>query len=176
MKKQIYIVDAYNVIGCWPFLARLKLHNRLPAARDRLLKILSDFQDFNKLNMIVVFDAMYVPTPEQKIDYHNLNVIWTQRDETADSYIEAYVRKHHSILKQFIVVTSDNAEQWTVFEEGALRMPDSELLKEIKYSDYDIKQEVHHYQDQEQVRKVPWDKKQINALTKLRNNLEHKSK
>ena len=37
MKKQIMIIDGYNVIGNWPELAQLKEQNQLAKARDRLL-------------------------------------------------------------------------------------------------------------------------------------------
>ncbi|MBA1394237.1 NYN domain-containing protein, partial [Lactobacillus sp. XV13L] len=46
MKKQILIVDGYNVIGTWPQLDRLKKQDRLEEARDRLLDILANYRKF----------------------------------------------------------------------------------------------------------------------------------
>ena len=43
MKKRILIVDAYNMIGHWPELEKLKKADRLEEARDKLLYILSDY-------------------------------------------------------------------------------------------------------------------------------------
>lgn len=44
MKKNILIVDAYNMIGNWPQLDKLKKSDRLEDARDLLLKILSNYR------------------------------------------------------------------------------------------------------------------------------------
>lgn len=43
MKQRILIVDAYNMIGNWPELDKLKKADRLEDARDLLLKILSSY-------------------------------------------------------------------------------------------------------------------------------------
>ncbi len=61
MKKRILIVDAYNMIGHWPELEKLKKADRLEEARDKLLYILSDYYKQSNAEIIVVFDAMYVP-------------------------------------------------------------------------------------------------------------------
>ena len=171
MKKKVLVIDAYNVIGNWPHLNRLKLANRLEDARDELLRELSDYKKYRQIPMIVVFDAMYVPGMSQKDKRYNLDVVWTSRDETADSYIEALVRRKQSRFVQIVVVTSDDAEQWTVFEAGALRMPDRELWQEIKQTRYEIKNQVTRYQNQTRVRKGPWTDKQLSELSKLRDRL-----
>ncbi|QBP18850.1 NYN domain-containing protein [Acetilactobacillus jinshanensis] len=175
MKKTILVIDAYNVIGQWPHLNRLKLANRLGDARDELLRELSDYKKYRNIPMIVVFDAMYVPGLSQKDKRYNLDVVWTRKDETADSYIEALVRKKQSRFVQIVVVTSDDAEQWTVFSAGALRMPDSELWDRIKQTRYEVNRQVHNYQNQDMVRKVPWNKKQLSELSKLRDRLSRYS-
>ena len=49
IEKDILIVDAYNMIGNWPDLTRLKLAGRLEEARDNLLAILSEYHKYQKL-------------------------------------------------------------------------------------------------------------------------------
>ena len=66
MKKNILIVDAYNMIGNWPQLDKLKKSDRLEDARDLLLKILSNYRKQANTEIIVVFDAMYVPGMTKK--------------------------------------------------------------------------------------------------------------
>lgn len=72
MKEKILIVDAYNMIGNWPELARLKKSDRLEDARDQLLLILSDYHKQSDSKIIVVFDAMYVPGLSKAIN----NTAW----------------------------------------------------------------------------------------------------
>ena len=56
--------------------------------------------------------------------------VFTKDGETADAYIERHVneigRKH-----EVVVVTSDNLEQQTVFQRGAVRMSSIEFYNEI---------------------------------------------
>ena len=72
MKQQILLVDAYNMIGHWPELERLKKADQLEAARDRLLHILSAYHKQVNARIIVVFDAMYVPGLGQSYERYGL--------------------------------------------------------------------------------------------------------
>ena len=119
MKEKILIVDAYNMIGNWPELARLKKSDRLEDARDQLLLILSDYHKQSDSKIIVVFDAMYVPGLSKSYKQYSLDVVWTDEGQTADSYIEALAGKLQSRLPQVTVATSDQAEQRTIFSQGA---------------------------------------------------------
>lgn len=132
MKKNILIVDAYNMIGNWPQLDKLKKSDRLEDARDLLLKILSNYRKQANTEIIVVFDAMYVPGMTKQYEQYNLQVVWTAEDQTADTYIESLAGRLQTPLTQVRVATSDQAEQWTIFSQGALRLPAWELYQEIK--------------------------------------------
>ena len=57
MKKQLLIVDGYNMIGAWQETHQLFQNNDLEQARDLLLKKLSDYAGFEGLEIICVFDA-----------------------------------------------------------------------------------------------------------------------
>lgn len=115
MREHIMIVDGYNVIGNWPELAKLKAEDHFDVARDRLLDILAEYRSHENAKMIVVFDAMYVPGIGKSYAKWDLQVVFTKEDETADSYIERLAQEMNSPLVQLVVVTSDQAEQWTVF-------------------------------------------------------------
>ncbi|MCL0312698.1 NYN domain-containing protein [Apilactobacillus sp. TMW 2.2459] len=171
MKKQLLVIDGYNVIGNWPNLNQMKLENRLADARDELLKEISEYKKYRELNVIVIFDAMYVPGLSKKDKHYNLDIIWTSKNETADSYIEAFVRKKQSRFLQVIVVTSDQAEQWTVFSAGALRLPARELLRDIKRAKTEIKHEVKSYKNQVKAIRNTITPDQMMILEKLRDDL-----
>ncbi|TPR22423.1 NYN domain-containing protein [Apilactobacillus timberlakei] len=171
MKKQLLLLDGYNIIGNWPELNQLKLADRLADARDELISIIAEYKKYRDLDISIIFDAMYVPGLSKKDTKHNLNIIWTNKDETADSYIEAYARRKQSRFVQVVVVTSDQAEQWTVFSAGALRISARELLRDVKRSKQEIKSQVSTYANNSYVRNNPWSGNQLMKLEKLRDNL-----
>lgn len=171
MKKRILIVDAYNMIGNWPQLNRLKQADRLEDARDLLLKILSSYQKQMDMKVLVVFDAMYVPGISKSYRQFNLTIIWTDEGQTAGSYIESLAGKLVSPLTQVTVATSDQAEQWTVFSQGALRKPAWELYQDIREAQRQVHEAAQNYHVQSLVRKSPWNDDQLDKLKELRDQL-----
>ncbi len=171
MKKRILIVDAYNMIGHWPELEKLKKADRLEEARDKLLYILSDYYKQSNAEIIVVFDAMYVSGLSKSYEQYGLQVVWTDEGQTADSYIEALAGKLQTRLTQVEVATSDGAEQWTIFSQGALRKPAWELYQDIKRAKREVHVAARQYQDQALVRRSPFSDEQLDALAKLRDDL-----
>ena len=91
MKKQLYIIDGYNMIGAWPELVALKKQDDLESARDLLIQRCSNFQKFENIEVWIVFDAQFVPGITQSFDEAEVKVIFTAEGETADSYIERTV-------------------------------------------------------------------------------------
>lgn len=130
MVKTIF-VDGYNVINSWPNLKRKKDFS-FEGARQTLIDKLHNYGVFNACKIVLVFDAhKVIGTIEKKEDINkNISVIFTKDGETADSYIEKQVnalgRKH-----EIVVVTSDNLEQQTVFQRGAVRMSSLEFYNEV---------------------------------------------
>lgn len=171
MKKRILIVDAYNMIGNWPQLDKLKKADRLEDARDQLLKVLSNYRKQMDMEIIVVFDAMYVPGLSKSYQQYDLTIIWTDEGQTADSYIESLAGRLFSPLTQVTVATSDQAEQWTIFSQGALRKPAWELCQDIKHARRKVSEATKNYQIQSTVRKSPWDEQQLEKLAQLRDEL-----
>ncbi|UQS87019.1 NYN domain-containing protein [Nicoliella spurrieriana] len=176
MKEQLLLVDAYNVIGSWPELNQLKLENRMSEARDELLRILSEYKKYRKINMVIIFDAMYVPGLAKKDKHYNLDVVWTGKDETADSYIESLARQKQSRFTQVIVVTSDQAEQWTVFSAGALRETSRDLLRDVKRAKREIHLHVHSYKNVGSGRNLPFSDQQLKKLAHFRDELSNRKR
>lgn len=172
MKEDLLIVDAYNMIGNWPHLNKLKQAKHLPEARDMLLAQLSEYKKFRDINMIVVFDAMYVPGNASSYRQLDMEVVWTSKGQTADSYIEALARQKQSRFVQVIVATSDQAEQWTVFSAGALRLSARELLEDINRAKKEVYVKAREYADKSQaLRHSPFNVTQLLKLEKLRDSL-----
>ena len=164
MKSQLLLVDGYNMIGSWPELVTLKNQDRLEDAREALLQRLSNYAKYEGIRVIVVFDAQLVPGITQNYTKYQLEVVFTEEGETADSYIERCAGELNTRLTQVTVATSDLAEQWVVFSQGALRTSARELYKSVEKTE----QTIHRHQEDIQFtsfrRNSPWDEHQLSEL------------
>src|SRR3954447_7588756 len=137
----ILLVDGYNIIGAWPELRVLKDHD-LPAARDRLVERMAEYQAYSGYRVIVVFDAYYVQGTEKKYRNHKVEVIFTKENETADERIEKMAIALNNRRTQIHVATSDFTEQWAIFGQGALRKSARELHNEMNIIEKGIEKSV----------------------------------
>ncbi|HFO0423566.1 TPA: NYN domain-containing protein [Streptococcus pyogenes] len=129
MKKRILLVDGYNMIAFWQSTRQLFKTNQLDQARNTLLTKLNHYAHFE--NIICVFDAQYVPGLRQRYDQYYISVVFTEEDETADSYIERMAAELNTAIHMVEVATSDLNEQWTIFSQGALRVTARELEQRV---------------------------------------------
>ena len=134
------LVDGYNIIFAWEELKQLAEDN-IMSARDRLMDILSDYQGFRKMTLILVFDAYKVEgNPGTIFKYHNIYVVYTKEAETADQYIEKTVhkigRRHH-----VTVATSDALEQVIILGQGGHGISAQGLQNEILLAKQELREE-----------------------------------
>lgn len=125
------IIDGYNVINQWTDLFDLK-KEPLEDCRDNLLNMISNYQGYKSIEVIVVFDAYLQKRGQEKIqNFDNIKVVYTKEGETADNFIERFVylngRSH--VVK---VVTSDFLEQIITMSSGGIRMSPRELRLEMQ--------------------------------------------
>ena len=129
--EEYLIVDGYNIIFAWEDLNELSRIN-IDSARDALKDVLSDYQGYKGCHLLLVFDAYKVKGNAGKREtFHNIEVVYTKQDETADAFIEKTVfgiRDRYKVT----VATSDGLEQQTVMSLGALRMSARELKEHIE--------------------------------------------
>lgn len=173
LKQDILFVDGYNMIGAWPELTHLKQRDELGAARDLLLFELSNYRKYRDIQVIVVFDAQFVPGITSSYDEYECTVVFTAEGETADSYIEREVPRYINPLTRVVVATSDAAEQWMIFQQGALRQSAKELLMEVDYAKAEINQDVTTYYNQRLRRRSPWTMDHLQQLNQLLYELEN---
>jgi len=123
------LVDGYNIINAWRDIFDKK--NPLEDNRKILCELLSDYQGYTDLRIVVVFDAHLVSEGKGSLINHDkIKIIFTMSNQTADNFIERYVTQQRYADK-ITVVTNDYLEQKTVFQKGALRMTANELRNEI---------------------------------------------
>ncbi|KJR96469.1 MAG: hypothetical protein VR68_14470 [Peptococcaceae bacterium BRH_c4a] len=129
--KEYLIVDGYNIIFAWPDLDKLR-KTGLEHARAKLADIMVNYAALSGESVVVVFDAHLVKNNPEHMESagKNVEVIFTQEGETADSVIERLVRELSGKGRVF-VSTSDWAEQSMIFGLGAYRLTPKELAERI---------------------------------------------
>ncbi|MFH0384542.1 NYN domain-containing protein [Streptococcus sp. A11] len=167
MKEKVLIVDGYNMIAFWQSTKQDFKKGNLDAARTYLLRTLSHYAAFEHLEIICVFDAQHVPGLRQTYDEYRLTVIFTEEEETADSYIERLSAELNSDrCRQVSAATSDLNEQWVVFSQGALRVSARELEERTRV----IKKDLDKFVDQVGLytpRLNPWSDGNFQALKEM---------
>lgn len=144
MSDEYLLVDGYNIIFAWKELKKISEYS-LEDARDKLISIMSNYQGYKNINLIIVFDAHLVKGNTGEIlKYDNIFVVYTKEAETADNYIErttAILNKQYKVK----VATSDGLEQIIIMSKGAIRVSANELLKDVKATEKQIKEKIEEY-------------------------------
>lgn len=140
---EILLIDGYNIIHAWVKVFDVA-NEPLEDLRDRLINIMSNYQGYRKIKIIIVFDAQGAnrgKTTEEKID--GITVVYTGEKESADHYIERYVYK---MSNRFVVkvATSDYLQQQIILNCGGIRMSARELLHDVFHQT----QKVDKFNDQ----------------------------
>lgn len=139
-QEEYLLVDGYNIIFAWEELNELAKAS-LDGARGRLMDILSNYQAYRRMHLILVFDAYKVKgNPGSVVRYHNIDVVYTKEAETADQYIEKVA---HAMNRKYRVrvATSDGLEQLIIMGAGAVRVSAGELLEEVREAAKELRQE-----------------------------------
>ena len=138
------LIDGYNVLNQWNDLFDLR-NEPLEDCRDKFLHMLSNYQGYKSIEVIVVFDAYLQKRGQEKIqNFDNIKVVYTKEGETADNFIErfVYLNGRSNLVK---VVTSDFLEQIITMASGGIRMSPRELRLEIR-ADLKVASEIGYKQ------------------------------
>ena len=106
-KREVLVVDGYNVIFAWEELKAMAEDN-LDLARTRLADILASYRGFTGSQVILVFDGYAVKgNPGEKSERSGVRIVYTKQNVSADLYIQELL---HDIGKNSSVrvVSSDN--------------------------------------------------------------------
>lgn len=169
-KKNILLVDGYNVIGAWAELRQLK-NERLEEARNLLIERMAEYKAYTGWRVIIVFDAYLTSGIESKLKQHDVEVLFTRENETADERIEKFVAELIERRVQIHVATSDYTEQWVIFAQGALRKSARELEIEMKKISASISGEVKNYAEERPSSKIPLSPEVAEQFEKWRRGL-----
>lgn len=131
-RRRILIVDGYNVINA----RKNGAVGPLADARDALLAELMDYAGYSGQQVILVFDAWLSDRMQRTFEQHGqVQVVYTQKGETADHYIERVCDEYANDIDlrrvEVRVATSDGTEQTIVLGRGAIRLSARELMYEM---------------------------------------------
>ena len=131
MSSEYLLVDGHSVIFAWPELRALQARRPM-AARDALIKTLTDYQDQSGVRVVLVFDGQGPGTraTEAPDVPDGIQVFYAPADRTADAVIERLVAKYAPRYR-LTVATSDHLEQQTVLTFGAAGCVSAEGLRDV---------------------------------------------
>lgn len=115
MSAQFLIVDGHSIIFAWPELRALH-DSKTALARERLTKILTEYQDLSGISVVLVFDGKG-PVITQENEPGGIQVFYSNTGRTADDIVERLVAKYGEIYS-ITVATSDLLEQQTAIAFG----------------------------------------------------------
>lgn len=127
-------MDGYNVLNAW----RGDLGGATyDDAREELTHRLIDYAGYSGQKLVVVYDAyMADRRARSEEEFGPVRVVFTQKGETADQYIERLTDSMWRDIDldriEVRVATSDLIEQTVVMGRGATRMSARELIAEMQ--------------------------------------------
>ncbi|MCT4566568.1 MAG: NYN domain-containing protein [Maledivibacter sp.] len=126
--KEFLIIDGYNIINAWSELKKIS-EESLEEGRNALIDKMTEYRSYIKSEIIIVFDAYQVKGTKVKREIINdVEIVFTKKNQTADSYIEKKVEELAKNKKNIVkVVTSDWAEQQVILGSGGIRVLPREL-------------------------------------------------
>jgi len=139
MSARYLIVDGHSIIFAWPELRAL--HSKKTAsARHRLTKLLTGYQDFTGVNVVVVFDGRGT-TVSQETEPGGIQIFYSSSGHTADDIVERLVAKYGKTYP-ITVATSDRLEQQTAITFGADCISADSLRSLLESTRRDFAQEI----------------------------------
>jgi predicted RNA-binding protein with PIN domain len=115
-RARYLIVDGHSIIFAWPELRKLHAQ-RSSLAREALIKLLRDYQDWTGVHVVVVFDGKGRKI-EATSDPADVQVFYSRTGQTADAIIERLASKYAKRY-ELMVATSDSMEGETIEACGA---------------------------------------------------------
>jgi predicted RNA-binding protein with PIN domain len=136
------IVDGHSIIFQWPEL-RAMHGRRGGAARDELIRRLTQYQDATDVHVVAVFDGRSEKQNEAT-EPGGIQIFYSGKGQTADTLIErlcAKYAKQHDI----VVATDDVMERQTALTFGASTVSSEILRTLIDDADRDLHRRINKH-------------------------------
>jgi len=136
---KVLIVDGHSMIFQWPELCALHARNGA-GARERLVHLLTRYQDSSGAHVVVVFDGKGARANEAS-EPAGVQVFYSKAGQTADSVIERLVATYASKY-DIVVATDDYLERTTVESFGGAWMSSEQLALELRGAEDDLGEQI----------------------------------
>lgn len=118
-RREYLLVDGHSVIFAWPELRALQGGARRAAAREALVRALTDYQDQSGVRVVVVFDGQGAGRrAAESTEPGGIQVFYAPAGRTADEFLERLVAKY-AATHRLVVATGDGLVTQTVITFGA---------------------------------------------------------
>ena len=121
------LVDGHSVIFAWPELRALHVR-RMGAAREALVRTLTNYQDASGVRVVLVFDGQGARVTEEAEGRDSIQIFYAPAGRTADAVIERLVARY-AATHRLTVATSDRLEAQTAISFGAASCVSAEGLR-----------------------------------------------
>ncbi len=149
-KREFFIVDGYNLIYAAPKLTAMFVGedgqnlggDGLAAARDALIRMVSEYGAYEHYDITMVFDAPNTFDDEfvQELGEH-CRVIYTKNGESADNRIERLTYEMARQRKIVRVVSSDGTIESVILGAGGYRIPSREFISAIERTKKELRRD-----------------------------------
>lgn len=129
MSGRVLIVDGHSIIFAWPVMRKMH-EQRTSSARDALIRMLTDYQDYTGTRVVAVFDGKGAQLTEMT-EPAGIQVFYSGTGQTADDIVERLVAKYAKRM-DITVATCDHLEQETASAFGALCIGAEQLKSLLK--------------------------------------------
>lgn len=135
--KSYLVIDGYNLLYEIAESQGINLQKEnLEDHREALIHKIANYAALSGHETVLVFDALYSDSAVSEEMITGITVVFTGKDESADTYIERYLysrpRRAHVLL-----VTSDSKIQDMALLTGAERFSSRQFLMEIEEAEKD---------------------------------------
>ncbi|HEX5220320.1 MAG TPA: NYN domain-containing protein [Verrucomicrobiae bacterium] len=138
------LVDGYSLLHNWPELARGKPRHSA-AARDELVRVLTQYQDATGTPITIFFDGSGAPPNVPKNEStRTVEVLFSKAGQTADDMIERAAHRFQP-YGEVLAVTDDNAERDTVIALGGSASSCANFILMVEGALNDLAEDVKQY-------------------------------
>lgn len=123
MEKEHYYIDGYNLL-----FALIPLDENLQEERQAMIQDLGEKIQFLHLDATLVFDSTYQNEEGSRSHISDLEIVYTDYQETADDYIVNQVSIANQPHRE-IVVTADRELAWRVKQQKGKAISAIEFVK-----------------------------------------------